>query len=168
LERAIEVVRTVNARAPIVRAASPVHLDDPGAVRGRRALVIEDGPTLTHGSMPYGAGFVAANAAGAIVVDPRSAATPGIQEVFTRYPHIGPVLPALGYSAEQLDALRATIDRVEAEVVIAATPVDLARLITFGKQVIRARYEFAEAEEPGLGALVDDWLAGRSPRSIRR
>ena len=168
VERAIEVVRTVNARAAIVRAASPVHLDDPGAVRGRRALVIEDGPTLTHGSMPYGAGFVAANAAGAIIVDPRSAAAPAIQEVFTRHPHIGPVLPALGYSAEQLDALRVTIDRVEAEVVIAATPVDLARLIALGKRVVRARYEFAEADEPGLGALVDAWLAGRSPRSIRR
>lgn len=160
VERAVEVVRTVNARAPIVRAASPVRLDDPGAVRGRRALVIEDGPTLTHGSMPYGAGLVAATAAGATVVDPRSAAAPMIQEMFSRYPHIGPVLPAVGYSPAQLDALRATIDRVDADVVIAATPVDLARLMDLDKRVIRARYEFAETAEPGLGALVDGWLAG--------
>jgi predicted GTPase len=161
--RALAVVREVNAGAPIVRGASPVRLDDPEAVRGRRVLVIEDGPTLTHGSMPHGAGFVAARAVGAIVVDPRSAATPPIQEVFARYPHIGPVLPAVGYSAAQLDALRATIDAVDADAVVAATPVDLARLIAVGKPIIRARYDFAEAAEPGLGALVDAWLA--SPRA---
>jgi predicted GTPase len=165
VERAVDVIRAVNTRAPIVRAASPVRLDDPDVVRGRRVLVIEDGPTLTHGSMPYGAGFVAATAAGAIVVDPRPAATPMVQEMFTRYPHIGPVLPAVGYSAAQLDALRATIDRVDADVVIAATPVDLARLIALGKRVVRARYEFAETAEPGLGALVDDWLNGHPRRA---
>ena len=157
--RAIEVVREVNPRAPIVRGASPVRLDDPEAVRGRRVLVIEDGPTLTHGSMPHGAGFVAARAVGAIVVDPRSAATPPIREVFARYPHIGPVLPAVGYSAAQLDALRATIDAAVADLVVAATPVDLARLISVSKSIVRARYEFAETGEPRLGDLVDDWLS---------
>ena len=159
--RAIEVVRSVNPGAPIVSAASPVRLDNPHAARGRRALVIEDGPTLTHGSMPYGAGFVAARAVGAIPVDPRPAAVPAIAEVFARYPHIGPVLPAVGYNSAQLEALRATIDRVDADVVITATPIDLARLVPIGKPVIRARYEFAEASVPGLGALVEDWLAGR-------
>ena len=159
--RAIEVVREVNAAAPIVRGASPVRLDDPEAVRGRRVLVIEDGPTLTHGSMPHGAGFVAATAAGAVVVDPRSAATPPIREVFARYPHIGAVLPAVGYSAAQLEAFRATIDAVAADLVVAATPVDLARLIHVNKRIIRARYEFADTAEPGLGRLLDDWLAGR-------
>jgi predicted GTPase len=169
VERAVEIVRTLNAGAPIVQAASPVRLDDPEAVSGRRVLVIEDGPTLTHGSMPYGAGFVAATAAGAVVVDPRSADTALTKEIFARYPHIGPVLPAMGYSAEQLEAFRATIDTVDADVVVAATPVDLARLIQVNKAIIRARYEVAETAEPGLGALVDDWLercpqvgAGRS------
>jgi predicted GTPase len=157
--RAIEVIREVNPRAPIVRAASPVRLDDEDAVRGRRVLVVEDGPTLTHGSMPYGAGFVAARAVGAVVVDPRPAATPPIREVFARYPHIGPVLPAVGYSATQLDALRATIDAAAADLVVAATPVDLARLITVAKPIVRARYEFAETGEPRLGDLVDDWLS---------
>jgi predicted GTPase len=137
--RAIEVVREVNPHALIVRGASPVRLDDPDAVRGRRVLVIEDGPTLTHGSMPHGAGFVAARAVGAVVVDPRSAATAPIRDVFARYPHIGPVLPAVGYSAGQLDALRATIDAVDADLVVAATPVDLARLIPVGKPIVRAR-----------------------------
>jgi predicted GTPase len=158
--RAIDVVRTVNARAPIVRAGLPVRLDDPAAVRGRRALVVEDGPTITHGSMPYGAGFVAATAAGAgALVDPRPAATPEIRAIFADYPHIGPVLPAVGYSAHQLEALRETIERAEADVVVAATPVDLARLIAVRKPVIRARYEFADGADPALATLVDDWLA---------
>jgi len=164
--RAIEVIREVNAGAPIVHGASPVRLDDPEAVRGRRVLVIEDGPTLTHGSMPHGAGFVAATAAGAVVVDPRSAATPPIREVFARYPHIGAVLPAVGYSAAQLEAFRATIDAVAADLVVAATPVDLARLIHVNKRIIRARYEFADTAEPGLGRLLDDWLAARPLRAV--
>jgi predicted GTPase len=159
VERAVEIVRAVNARAPVVRAASPVRLDDPDAVRGRRVVVIEDGPTLTHGSMPYGAGFVAAQALGAVVVDPWPSATPAVREILVQYPHIGPVLPAVGYSVVQLDALRATLDRVSADVVVSATPVDLARLIAVDKPVIRARYEFAEAGAPGLGDVVDDWLA---------
>jgi predicted GTPase len=163
VERAVAVAREVNAAAPIVRAASPVRLDAPDALRGRRVLVIEDGPTLTHGSMPHGAGFVAATAAGAVVVDPRSAAAPSIREVFARHPHIGPVLPALGYSPDQLEAFRATIDAVDADLVVAATPVDLARLIHVNKRIVRARYEFAEAAEPGLGGLVDAWLAGTVP-----
>jgi predicted GTPase len=122
-------------------------------------VVIEDGPTLTHGSMPYGAGFVAAQALGAVVVDPWPSATLAVREILVQYPHIGPVLPAVGYSVVQLDALRATLDRVSADVVVSATPVDLARLIAVDKPVIRARYEFAEAGAPGLGDVVDDWLA---------
>jgi predicted GTPase len=165
IERAIASARAVNPRARLVRAASPVHLDDPAAVRGRRAVVVEDGPTLTHGQMPHGAGFVAATAAGAVVVDPRPAAAPAIQEVFSQYPHIGRVLPAVGYNAAQLEALRATIDRVDADVLVAATPVDLARLVAIDKPVVRARYEFAETAVPGLGGCVDDWLARLPVRS---
>jgi predicted GTPase len=157
--RAVATARAVNPDAPIVRAASPVRLDDAAAVRGRRAVVVEDGPTITHGSMPHGAGFVAATAAGAIVVDPRPAAAPLLRDVFVQYPHIGPVVPAVGYSPAQLEALRLTLDRTKADVVVAATPVDLARLVPLDKPIIRARYEFAETSEPGLGGLIDDWLA---------
>jgi len=160
-ERATTAARAVNASAAVVRGASPVRLDDPAAVRGRRVLVVEDGPTITHGSMPYGAGFVAASAAGGIIVDPRDAASPSVRDVFIRYPHVGPVLPAVGYDAAQLAALRETIDRAAADVVVAATPVDLAALVTVGKPVVRARYDFAEVDEPGLGALVDRWLERR-------
>lgn len=160
IERAVAVIRAVNSEAPLVYAASPVTLDDPAAVRGRRALVVEDGPTITHGSMPHGAGLVAARAAGvAAIVDPRPWAPPALREVFTEYPHIGPVVPAVGYSGAQLAALAETLERADADVVVAATPVDLARLVRVGKPIVRARYEFAEAGEPRLGALLDRWLA---------
>jgi predicted GTPase len=168
VDRAIDAIRAVNRTAPIVRAASPVRLDDPDAVRGRRVLVVEDGPTITHGSMPHGAGFVAASIGGAAeIVDPRRSADPIIADVFARYPHIGPVLPAVGYATAQLEALRVTIDRSDADVVVSATPVDLARLLPLRTPMVRARYEFAEAGDPGLGALIDDW-ARREPRLQQR
>jgi predicted GTPase len=158
-------VRRINPAATIVRAASPVRLDDPGAVRGRRVLVVEDGPTLTHGGMAYGAGYVAATQAGAAaIVDPRASAAPGVRELFARYPHIGPVLPAVGYDAFQLQGLRETINRAAADVVVAATPLDLAALIALSKPVVRARYEFAEAGEPTLGSVVDAFLSRRTAR----
>ena len=164
VQRAIDAVRAVNPRARIVRGASPVALDDPGAVRGRRVLVVDDGPTLTHGGMSYGAGYVAAVAAGAAeIVDPRASAPPEIQAVFARHPHLGRVLPALGYDERQLEALRETIDGSQAEVVVSGTPMDLAARIVLAKPVVRARYEFAEADEPGLGAIVDAFLAQRFP-----
>jgi predicted GTPase len=156
----VDEVRVLNPRAVLVKAASPVRLDDPGAVRGRRVLVVEDGPTLTHGGMPHGAGYVAATGAGAaVIVDPRDSATPGVREIFARYPHIGRVLPAVGYDAEQRRGLRETIDRAAADVVVAATPLDLAALLALEKPVVRARYEFAEAGDPTLGSVVDAFLA---------
>lgn len=151
--------RRLNPRAAIVRGASVVTLEDPGAVRGRRVLVVEDGPTITHGGMAHGAGYVAATGAGAQVVDPRSAVRGEIAEVFEQYPHIGPVLPAVGYYPSQLAALRDTIEAVDADVVVAATTADLAGLIDIGKPVVRARYDYAEVEEPGLGGVIDDFLS---------
>jgi predicted GTPase len=166
VERVSEEIRAVNQRATIVRAASPVRLDDPAAVSGRRVLVVEDGPTITHGGMPYGAGYVAALAAGAAtIVDPRVPAVPATATIFERYPHIGRVLPAVGYSGAQLEALRESINGARADVVVAATPIDLAGLISINKPVVRARYEFADAGEPTLGSMVDTFVArlGREP-----
>ena len=165
VQRVVDEVRGLNPTAPIVRTASPVHLDDPAAVRGRRVLVVEDGPTLTHGGMPYGAGFVAAARAGAAeIVDPRPGAAPALRAVFTRYPHIGRVLPAVGYGTAQCAALRETIIAAGAEVVVAATPIDLAALLALdAPPVVRARYELADAGEPTLGALVDAWVAAHLP-----
>ena len=163
---AIAAVKAVNPRATIMCAASPVRLDDPGSVKGRRVLVIEDGPTITHGGMPYGAGYVAAIAAGvAEIVDPRPAARGEIGAAYAAYPHIGRVLPALGYSPEELRALAETIAATPAEIVISATPIDLARLIPIGKPVVRARYEYAELGETRLSRLVDEFLdsLSRSP-----
>jgi predicted GTPase len=154
--------RALNPGAPIVRAALPITLDRPDAVRGRRVLVIEDGPTLTHGGMAHGAGYLAALRAGAgAIVDPRPAAVPEIAAVYAQYPHIGSVLPAVGYTPAQLDALRRTIDAVDAEVVVAATPADLARLLGVGKPVVRARYEFQDLDSPGLWGSVERFLAAR-------
>jgi predicted GTPase len=163
----VDEVRAINPRATIVRAASPVRLDDPAAVRGRRVLVVEDGPTLTHGGMAYGAGYVAATMGGAsAIVDPRASAVAGVREILTRYPHIGPVLPAVGYDRSQLQELRETINRADADVVVAATPLDLAALIALEKPVVRARYEFQDAGAPTLGSLVDAFLERGAGRPI--
>jgi predicted GTPase len=160
VQTVIDEVRAINGLATIVRAASPVRLDDPDAVRGRRVLVVEDGPTLTHGGMAYGAGFVAATTAGAdVIVDPRASATPSVRAIFARYPHIGSVLPAVGYDGAQLEALRETIDRAGADVVVAATPLDLAALIELRTPVVRARYELADAGSPTLASVVEAFLA---------
>jgi predicted GTPase len=155
-----ERLRAVNPKAIVVRGASPVRLERPDAVRGRRVIVVDDGPTLTHGGMPYGAGYVAATAGGAAeILDPRTAAAPAIRAVFDAHPHLGKVLPAMGYSPAQLAALAETINRSEAEVVVSGTPLDLARLIPLSKPVVRARYDFAEAGTPTLASLVDAMLA---------
>ena len=158
-EQAAAAARTVNARAPILRAASPIRLDAAVPLQGRRVLVIEDGPTITHGGMAYGAGFIAASRAGAQIVDPRPFAAPLIAEIYARYPHIGAVLPAVGYSEAQITALAQTIAASPVDVVVAATPIDLARLISIEKPVVRAVYEFAEAGEPKLADLLDAFLA---------
>ncbi|MFO0996959.1 MAG: cyclic 2,3-diphosphoglycerate synthase [Alphaproteobacteria bacterium] len=153
-------VRRVNPRATVVRAASPVEVADPAAVAGKRVLVVEDGPTTTHGGMAYGAGMIAAKAARAgEIIDPRRSATPEIQAVYATYPHIGRVLPAVGYSAAQLDALRRTIESSDAEVVVSGTPLDLAALVTVGKPIVRACYRYAEVGSPRLSEIVDDFLA---------
>ncbi len=162
-----EALRAVNPRAVVVHAASPIQLDDASAVKGKRVLVVEDGPTITHGGMPHGAGYVAAVAAGADVVDPRPSAVSGIREVFEAYPHIGKVLPAVGYGAAQLAALRSTINGADADVVVSATPADLAHLLDLDKRVVRARYEFAELDEPTLSSLVDVFVE-RTLRPGRR
>jgi predicted GTPase len=157
----LEELAAIKPETPIVQAGSAIALDDEAAVRGRRVIVVEDGPTITHGGMPHGAGYVAARAAGAEIVDPRAAADPEIARVFAEHPHIGAVLPAVGYGAAQLRALARTIEAADAEAVIAATPVDLGGLLGLAKPVLRARYEFAETGEPRLSTIVDAFLRRR-------
>ncbi|MGP1678407.1 MAG: cyclic 2,3-diphosphoglycerate synthase [Burkholderiales bacterium] len=163
LRQVTQNARRANPRAPIVCGSMPARLDDAAAVRGKRVLVVEDGPTITHGGMSHGAGLVAALQAGAAaIVDPRAAAAPEIAAVYARYPHIGPVLPATGYTPAQLEALRKTINDAHADVVVAATPIDLAALIALDKPVVRARYEYVDSETPGLAAELDRFLSGRA------
>ncbi|WP_455366715.1 hypothetical protein, partial [Kaarinaea lacus] len=155
-------VKKINSAATIVRAASLVQLDEDELVRNKRVLVVEDGPTITHGGMPYGAGYVAATQAQAAeIIDPRRFAVEEIAAVYNQYPHIGAVLPAVGYHPSQLQALRKTINLSDADIVVAATPCDLAALIKINKQVVRVRYEFAEAGEPKLSKLVEEFLRTR-------
>ncbi len=167
VQQAVDALRAVNPTARIVMAASPVRLDDAEAVRDRAVLVIEDGPTVTHGGMAYGAGYVAAVAAGPReILDPRAFAAAAVRAVYERYPHIGRVLPAVGYDAAQLEALRRTIDDSGADVVVCATPMDLAALIDIAIPVVRARYEYADANDggPTLGQYVDEFV-GRLRKS---
>ena len=157
--RAIDRVRSVNRHARIVRAASPVELDRPEEVRGRRVLVVDDGPTLTHGGMAYGAGYVAAVAAGAAeIVDPRPHAVAEIRSVYAAHPHLGNVLPAVGYDESQLDALRRTIEAAGADVVVSGTPCDLDRRLGLGRRVVRARYAYADAGDPTLASVIEGFL----------
>jgi predicted GTPase len=159
VRRAEDGVHALRPGVPIVRAASPVVLDDPGAVAGRRVVVVDDGPTLTHGGMAYGAGGVAATEAGAAeIVDPRPFAQGALRDAFRRHPHLGAVLPAMGYGAEQLRDLAATLDAVPADVVVSGTPLDLARLVPSKKPVVRARYGYASAGEPRLESFLEDFL----------
>jgi predicted GTPase len=154
--RVTEAARALNPQAQIVRGASPVTLDHPAAVRGKRVLAVDDGPTLTHGGMSYGAALVAAEQAHAArIIDPRAWAAPEIAAVYAQYPHIGAVLPAMGYSSGQLAALRTSINAAAADVVVAGTPIDLAALLQLNKPVVRARYAFAEIESPGLWGAVE-------------
>lgn len=151
--------RRINPGATVVRGASPVKLEDPAAVHGKRVLVVEDGPTITHGGMPYGAGYVAATEAEAAeIIDPRSVAVGEIAALYTQYPHIGAVLPAVGYHAQQLQDLGETINAAAADVVVAATTCKLDALLDLNKPVVCARYEFAEAGEPGLTSLIEKFL----------
>ncbi len=161
VQRLIDAARALNPRARIVRTASPPRLENAAGLSGRRVLVVEDGPTLTHGGMAYGAGFVAATRAGVELVDPRASAAPEIAAVYLRFPHIGRVLPAMGYGEAQRAALARTIEDSAADVVVSATPMDLAALLGLTKPVVRVRYELAEADEPGLGAIVDAFVDER-------
>jgi predicted GTPase len=162
IDRVTDTAGNLAPAATIIRGGSTITLDAPEAVHGRRVIAIDDGPTLTHGGMAYGAGYLAAKAAGAAeIIDPRESAVGHIKSAFGQYPHIGNVLPALGYAPSQLDDLRATINGSRADVVVSGTPIDIARLIEINKPVVRARYEFAEVSEPGLESCLDAFIHER-------
>jgi predicted GTPase len=155
VERVLADVALVNPGATVVRAESPVELEPGVPVEGRRVLVVEDGPSLTHGGMAFGAGTVAARAGGAAeLVDPRPWAVGSVAETLERYPQLGPVLPAMGYGEAQLADLARTIDGVDCDVVVTGTPVDLARLVETRHPIRRARYELREIGRPTLHEVI--------------
>ncbi len=148
-----------NPAATIIEAACTVSVAEPEKVKGQRVLVVEDGPTLTHGEMAYGAGVVAARQfAAAAQVDPRPYAVGSIQDTFQRFPHLHGLLPAMGYSDAQCQELQETINRTPCDMVLVATPVDLARLLRLNKPSLRVNYEIEERTEPGLGEILAEFV----------
>jgi predicted GTPase len=158
LEAVVETVRAVNPSAAIVLADSPIEIEENGVrVAGKRVLAVEDGPTLTHGEMSYGAAVLAARGHGAaILVDPRPFAVGSIAKTFAAYPHLGDVLPAMGYGRRQMEELRETIARSDAEVVLIGTPIDLRRLIELDKPALRVTYHLAPRGEPTLAHVLSE------------
>jgi len=155
--RVREDIYAVNPDATIIEGASPIFVGDSVAIRGRRVLVIEDGPTLTHGGMRYGAGVVAARRFGAAeLVDPKPYAVGSIAETFERYPHVGNLLPAMGYGEEQVAELEETINAVDCDLVLAATPIDLRRVIEVCHPMDRVRYELQVIGRPTLEEILAD------------
>jgi predicted GTPase len=155
-----ENVRRTNPAAQIVYARSPIHVTDPDLVRGKRVLVIEDGPTLTHGGMKYGAGILAARQYGAReIVDPRPWLVGSIADTFRKYPDIGTLVPAMGYGDQQMRDLEATIDRVDCDTVVVATPIDLGRVLELRKPSVRVSYELDDYSDPNLEKLLRQRLA---------
>ncbi len=156
LELRENIVR-FNPNAIVVDAASPLFVEGGEQIRGKRVLVIEDGPTLTHGEMEYGAGVMAAYKYGAAeLVDPREYAVGTIADTYEKYPEIGILLPAMGYGKQQLKDLEATINKVEADMVIIATPIDLGRIVNFKKNTVRVTYELQEIGTPTLEKILKD------------
>jgi predicted GTPase len=153
-----ENIRSVNTKAKIIDAASPIMLEHHEMVAGKRVLVIEDGPTLTHGEMKFGAGTVAAQKFGAAeIIDPRPYATGEIKKTYLAYPNIGVLLPAMGYSDRQIRDLETTINKVPCDVVIIGTPIDLKRIVKIKKPALRVTYELEEIGEPNLRTILREF-----------
>jgi len=159
--RVRQSLRALNPKAVVIEGASPLFVEDPAAIQGKRVLVVEDGPTLTHGEMAYGAGYVAARRFGAAeIVDPRPFAVRSILATYEKYPKTGPILPAMGYGDAQTRDLEETIRRSDVDMVIIGTPIDLKRIIKIDKPAQRVRYELQEIGQPTL----EDILTRRFPR----
>ncbi len=152
-------IAEINPTAVVVDAASPVSVEGWEQIRGKRVLVIEDGPTVTHGEMTYGAGVVAARKYGAAeIIDPREYAVGSIAATFEKYNHLSTVLPAMGYGAKQISELEATINAVDCDLIVVATPIDLRRVAKFTKPAVRVRYDLQEIGKPDLSTLLKEKL----------
>jgi predicted GTPase len=154
-----ENIKSVNPKATVLDAASPITADNPEAVRGKRVLAVEDGPTVTHGGMAYGAAVVFAKKFGAAeLVDPRPYSVGSIKDAFRKYPHLGAVLPALGYGEKQVAELKETIDRTPCDLVVIGTPIDLRRVIPINKPTVRVKYELKVLGPISLEQILDEFI----------
>jgi len=155
-----ESIEKVNPKATVIDAASPIKVDDPSVIRGKNVLVVEDGPTLTHGEMKLGAGIMAARKFGAAgIIDPRPFVVGKLKETFGLYPGIGTLLPAMGYGEQQLRDLEKSINNTKCDSVIVATPIDLQRIINIEKPATRVNYELQEIGDPTLSQILDEFVA---------
>jgi predicted GTPase len=169
VETVVRNVTAINGHAVVVKAASPITVDDPAVIRGRRVLVIEDGPTLTHGEMKYGAGVLAAKKYRAKkIVDPRPYAVRSIAETFAKYPDTGPLLPAMGYGEKQIKDLERTINRVPCDAVVIGTPIDLRRILRIKKPSTRVQYSLDELTKPDLTDILHKFLHKEVAHRFRR
>ncbi|WP_456396326.1 cyclic 2,3-diphosphoglycerate synthase [Thermococcus sp.] len=154
-----ESIEKINPNAIVIDGASPLYLDKPELIKGKRVLVVEDGPTLTHGGMKYGAGYVAAKKFGAKeIIDPRPYAVGSIIDTYKKYSHLDRILPAMGYGKKQMEELEETINRADADVVVIGTPVDLRRFMKLNKPAVRVKYELEEIGQPKLRDILADWV----------
>lgn len=159
VEKVKENIKKVNPKAKVLEAASPVTADKPELIKGNRVLIIEDGPTLTHGNMPYGAGAVIAKKLEAReMVDPKPYAVGSIKETYKKYTHLGAILPAVGYGEKQIAELKETIDRTPCDAVVIGTPIDLRRVMTIDKPTVRAKYELKVLGPVTLEEILEDFL----------
>jgi predicted GTPase len=156
IETVEQNVRRINPKARLIRATSPVSVDEPKSIQGKRVLVVEDGPTLTHGEMTYGAGHVAARNHGAKeIIDPRRYAVGTIKATFAKYPHVREVLPAMGYGRKQMSELEATINAADCDLVLIGTPIDLGGLLKINKPTLRVRYDLDDEATKALKLEIE-------------
>ena len=159
IDKVRQTIVSHNPKATIVLAESELIAEDPDRIKGQRVLVIEDGPTLTHGEMAYGAGVIAARRFGAAeLVDPRPYLVGTLKEVFAKYPNIGTLLPAMGYSQKQIKDLEETINCTDCDLVVSATPIDLLQLVSINKPTVRIRYEYKDNGQPTLADIIKEKL----------
>jgi predicted GTPase len=164
IETVLHNIKAVNKKAKIIKADLKLTLEQPKSIKNKKVLVVEDGPTITHGEMSTGAGFIAAERAGAkSIIDPRPYLVGSLKNTFKKYPHIGKLLPAIGYGKAQVRELESTINKCPVDVVVAGTPVDLNRLIKLkgNKPIVRVRYDYDEISKPGLRDIIRDFLKNR-------
>jgi len=151
-------IKQINPKATIIEANSVITVDEPKKIRGKRVIVVEDGPTLTHGEMAYGAGVIAAKNHGCKIIDPRPHAVGSIKKTYKKFKHLGLLLPAMGYGDKQIKELEQTINKCDCDFVLVGTPIDLTRILKINKPAVRVRYDLEEIGKPDLKDVLKKFI----------